>query len=50
MATYNGAARGISSAGGLGGLPIVIPAQSGNSLPIDYDLANLAANGSGVIG
>jgi subtilisin family serine protease len=46
LATYNGAARGIVSAGGLGGLPIMIPAQSGNSLPIDYDLANLTANGS----
>jgi hypothetical protein len=43
--TYNSAAPGIVSSGGLGG-PVLIPDLNGTTLPLTYNQANLAANGA----
>jgi hypothetical protein len=46
FAFYDGNLQGITSSGGSGGLPILIPAQDGDTLSLDYNLDNVQANGS----
>ncbi len=43
---YNGAAKGISSSGGVGSQPVLIGEATGGTISVDYNEANMAANGS----